>query len=320
MDGVDNKREQHLAVCVCTRRRPAMLRKCLQSVLRQKTPDDIRVSVFVIDNEPMIENREIGQHAAAGSGFPVNYVVEPKPGIPFARNAALAAASSVEADWIAFIDDDEIAGPNWISSLMAVEYRSVPILMGRVEYVPPDTQCFWVVPRHTRVPKYDEGAVLKTASTNNVRFAMAIVDDGIRFNEKIGLGVGEDTQFFAEAMRRGYQIRYTDRAVTREMLHPARLTYMSQCYRAYVESASVNRVRFRVISSSNISWVKLFVSPLPIIFGLLELSISPFVALIHKEKFKEISLRAGRRIARVLGMYAGMLNLIPKAYRQTVGS
>ena len=43
-----------------------------------------------------------------------------KAGIPAARNAALEAAKSISPDWIAFIDDDEVAPRDWIARLHAV--------------------------------------------------------------------------------------------------------------------------------------------------------------------------------------------------------
>jgi glycosyltransferase involved in cell wall biosynthesis len=44
--------------------------------------------------------------------FPVFYVHEPRRGIAQARNAAMAKALEIGADWLAMIDDDEVADPD----------------------------------------------------------------------------------------------------------------------------------------------------------------------------------------------------------------
>jgi len=169
------------------------------------------------------------------------------------------------------------------------------------------------------MPNRKEGEVLKTAATNNVRLTMNIVRAGIRFNEKIGLGAGEDTQFFAEAQKQGYHIRYSDNPITYEYLHVDRLKYLAQCHRVFAESASVSRIRAYVVGDFLGIVRRLLIAPLMIVLGLCEIAVSLVIALLNTEMFKEVCLRGGRRIARALGIYAGFLNYVPKAYQRTVG-
>jgi succinoglycan biosynthesis protein ExoM len=67
----------------------------------------------------------------ATAPFPVYYVHEPICGIARARNAALDKATELGADWIAMLDDDEVADPRWLANLMAPEYLDTPVLMGK---------------------------------------------------------------------------------------------------------------------------------------------------------------------------------------------
>ena len=119
---------------------------------------------------------------------------------------------------------------------MADEYRDVPVLMGWQELVYPTPLPFWALPKTKR--RVPEGQLVNTAYTNNVRFSIALVEDGLRFNESLGLMGGEDNEFFAEAKMAGFEIRRTNRAITREDVHPERLTYRAQLYREYWCSAS----------------------------------------------------------------------------------
>jgi hypothetical protein len=98
-----------MTVVICTRDRPAGLRSTLASLRRQ---DDPGFGVLVVDNSP-------GSPAVAAAleelGPPRRQcVVEPRPGLAWARNRALG---TVRTDLVAWIDDDEIADPGWVGQL-----------------------------------------------------------------------------------------------------------------------------------------------------------------------------------------------------------
>ena len=115
-----------LSAAVCTRDRPALLQRALESLLRQSaTPAEI----LVVDNAPA--SGEI--RALVASRFPsVRYFAEPVPGLDFARNRALSAARH---EVLAFLDDDAVAGPGWADALRrAFENDArVAVCTGRVE-------------------------------------------------------------------------------------------------------------------------------------------------------------------------------------------
>jgi glycosyltransferase involved in cell wall biosynthesis len=98
-----------ISVAICTRERPEDLARCLESLENlSERPSE----VLVIDNAPLsFRTREVAAR------FPgVRYKCEPRPGLSAARNAALAAATG---DIVAFIDDDTIVHPNWLSRIHA---------------------------------------------------------------------------------------------------------------------------------------------------------------------------------------------------------
>jgi GT2 family glycosyltransferase len=100
----------HVTVVVCTRERPGALARCLDSLLAQRYP---AFTVLVVDNAPATTATAEVVRSAARRG-PVEYLVEHRPGLSFARNAAVATAPNRILAWI---DDDEVADAHWLAEV-----------------------------------------------------------------------------------------------------------------------------------------------------------------------------------------------------------
>ncbi|HYF22043.1 MAG TPA: glycosyltransferase [Caulobacteraceae bacterium] len=101
-----------LTVAVCTKDRPERLERLLRS-LEPVVRDGggfAAVEVLVVDNAPSDERT---REAVERLGWP-RYRREPKPGLDFARNAALNGATG---DLLAFLDDDVVVDRGWLSGL-----------------------------------------------------------------------------------------------------------------------------------------------------------------------------------------------------------
>jgi len=99
-----------ITVVICTREHPTELARCLESVLDQHHPAS---RVLVVDNAPRGDaTREVAARAATRG--PVEYLPAPRPGLSHARNVAVAAAPG---EYLAWIDDDEVADPYWVAEL-----------------------------------------------------------------------------------------------------------------------------------------------------------------------------------------------------------
>lgn len=96
-------------VVICTRDRPLGLRATLRSLQRQ-TDSDFRV--LVVDNGS--NPRESATVVAAVELSKREYVIESRPGLSRARNRALG---EVRTNLVAWIDDDEVADPEWVRRL-----------------------------------------------------------------------------------------------------------------------------------------------------------------------------------------------------------
>lgn len=111
-----SRRPPTVTIAVCTKDRPAYLARCLASV-RAHTAE-AAVDVLVVDNAPS----DAGTREAVAASPGVRYVVEPRPGLDFARNRAVRAATG---ELIAFLDDDVVVDRCWFAGLMEA-YRENP--------------------------------------------------------------------------------------------------------------------------------------------------------------------------------------------------
>lgn len=308
---------QLVIVGVCTCGRPQMLRECLDSLGEQLTLSDIAVEIVVVDNEATPSARGIVHEFGRRSPFPVHYIHEPRRGIATARNCVLDQATERCAQWIAFIDDDEIADPDWVSNLMAPEYRGTPVLAGAVWRRWPDDPPFWCLPRERK--DREEGKRIKSALSGNVRFSTALIRAGLRFNEQLRLMGGEDQEFFTAAHKAGFEIRQTERAIVIELFHPERQTYRAHVFRAYWGAASDVRRLAVAKGWSNAITRKAHTIPFLLIAGPAELLASPLFLLGGVGMFKRRALAGGKKTAKAIGRAAAMAGHLPQPYRFIAG-
>jgi glycosyltransferase involved in cell wall biosynthesis len=108
-----------LTVAICTRDRVQRLARLLASLNRIKMGCQFSsLEILVVDNASVDDTTR-----RVVKGFEnARYIFEPRPGLNFARNAALNAASG---DLIAYLDDDVVVDRNWLWGL-AEAWRSRP--------------------------------------------------------------------------------------------------------------------------------------------------------------------------------------------------
>jgi glycosyltransferase involved in cell wall biosynthesis len=102
-----------LTAVICTYNRYDVLSGAIDSLMRQ----DIGSSDFeiiVVDNSPDQNAAELFGRAYGHTK--VQYILEPIPGLSNARNVG---AERSRARYVAYIDDDAIAAPDWASKLVA---------------------------------------------------------------------------------------------------------------------------------------------------------------------------------------------------------
>ncbi len=98
-----------LTVAICTHERPDDLRRTLDSLRHQS---DKYFSTIVVDNAP---RSRASADVVRKSDLPdTGYLIEPEKGLSRARNAAL---SHIVTPFVAWVDDDEIADPQWVARI-----------------------------------------------------------------------------------------------------------------------------------------------------------------------------------------------------------
>lgn len=103
-----------VSIVIPTLNRQQSLIRALRSIAGQRLPEDISIETIVIDNSADASARDAITTLVA-QGVRLRYLAEPEPGVANARNAGVAAASG---RWVAFLDDDEEAAPEWIAELV----------------------------------------------------------------------------------------------------------------------------------------------------------------------------------------------------------
>jgi glycosyltransferase involved in cell wall biosynthesis len=217
------KKVYHVCVCICTFKRPELLRRALASIACQVTGGFLTCSVVVVDNDATQSAHPVVAEFSSNSRIPVTYCVEPRQNIALARNKAVEYA---DGDFIAFIDDDEFATEDWLRNLLATCLAyGVDGVLGPVrpyfEVEPPS----WLrkggfFDRET----YPTGSKLAwpNTRTGNVLFGKGILTGfDMPFNPEFATA-GEDMDFFRRMMEKGHEFVWCNEAIAYEVIAPSR--------------------------------------------------------------------------------------------------
>lgn len=209
---------------ICAFKRLAIL-DTLDSIAAQNLPADTSLRVIVAENDeaPTLRDRIEG-HAAA-IGLDLLYVHAPAKNISIARNACLEAA---RGEALIYIDDDEIAEPDWAARMVEHwQATGAGVVFGPVHAIYPPEAPDWMRENdfHSAYAVRNNG-VVETGFSGNALLdrSDARVRDA-RFDLAFGRTGGEDVDFFFRLSRAGVVMESADRAVVREGVAPDRLSF-----------------------------------------------------------------------------------------------
>ena len=197
---------------ICTYRRSTLV-TTLESIARQILPPETHVRVIVADNDLIPSSESIVRDAEKTLKLDILYVHAPAKNISIARNACLDHA---RAEWLAFIDDDEIADPNWLASLLA-KSNQFDIVFGvsRAQYSPTAAKIFRKLDLHSA--DLSKEREIKTGYSGNVLIRLnSIRAHAIRFDLRLGQAGGEDTVFFYQARLAGLTLGFAPASIVQE--------------------------------------------------------------------------------------------------------
>jgi succinoglycan biosynthesis protein ExoM len=224
-----------------------MLRACLDSLVAQVPPEGWAIALIVVENDDGPRCFDIVAEVKKSAPYSVEYVNETELGIPFARNAAIEASRALGAEWVAFIDDDEVAEPDWLVRLCErAEQDGVDVIQGPLRYEYPPGTPDWL-PRRPLMRR-ENGQVLRTAATNNVMFRRTLTEEaglGLRFDPSFRFTGGSDGDFFTRATQRGARIVWEQSAVVSEIVPQSRLRLGWQLKRTFRVATNTSEGEFR---------------------------------------------------------------------------
>jgi len=220
--GEDAGKTPHIAVCICTYKRPAELKRLLRELDRQKTEGLFTYSVVVVDNDAARSGETAVEEMRRAMQVPVKYCAEPEKGIARARNRVIANA---DGDYFALIDDDEFPEPDWLLTLLeSCREYGVDGVLGPVKRYLDEGAPEWL----KRSSLYDR-AVQPTgrevewrgARTGNALLKRAVFAGGEPPFD-VEFAAGEDQDFFRRKIEEGRRFVWVSDAVVWEELPPAR--------------------------------------------------------------------------------------------------
>tara|TARA_R110002051_G_scaffold84916_3_gene150241 strand:+ start:772 stop:1722 length:951 start_codon:yes stop_codon:yes gene_type:complete len=132
-----------VAVIIPTLRRPDGLTRALESLFAQTGVADRLGEIVVVDNDPAGSAAVTVEALRGRSPWPLVCCHAPVPGVATARNMGLQAT---DAPLIAFLDDDEVAAPDWLAQLLAAEVETgADVVFGPIRGRAPDA-ADWLKP------------------------------------------------------------------------------------------------------------------------------------------------------------------------------
>lgn len=228
---------RHISVCICTFKRPALLKRLLKALEEQETDGLFTFSIVVADNDEARSAENLVTEFAASTTIAVKYCVQPQQNIALTRNKTIENATG---DYIAFIDDDEFPIERWLLILFrALGEHKADGVLGPVkrwfDQAPPK----WVIKGdfYERAT-YVTGLVIdwRKGRTGNVLFKRDLfAGDARPFRPEFRQG--EDQEFFHRMIEKGYRFIWCNEAVAYEVVPPIRWNRRFMLKRALLRGA-----------------------------------------------------------------------------------
>jgi len=293
---------QRVSVCICTYKRPQLLRRLLEKLAVQETAGLFTYSVVVADNDSDQSAAGVVSEFAAKVSFPVSYRVEPRQGIALARNKAV---EDVEGDYVAFIDDDEYPVGDWLLQLVqTLEKHKADGVLGPVkrhfDEKPPD----WIARSNFyERPTHPTGFVLtwREGRSGNLLFkGEMLTGKSEPFDPQFR--TGEDQDFLRRMMDAGKVFIWCNEAVVYEVVPPGRWKRTFMLKRALLRGAMEPRV-------ATFGMTDVVKSALAVPVYLLVL---PFMLFLGQHRFMAVLVRLCDHLGKLLALVG--IHLVSEQY------
>jgi glycosyltransferase involved in cell wall biosynthesis len=223
-------------VAVCTYNRADRLPALVRALRLQQT--SARFSLLFIDNNSTDATAAVLSELQAESGPPMRVVLEANQGIVHARNRAIDEA--MDAEYLLFIDDDELPSPGWIeAAVTALRDEGADCVGGRIRVgFGRGARPSWLGDELLGfLGEVDNGAVPLWVTTRetpiwsgNVGYRTQLFrdDPALRFDSRYNragydVGGGEDAVMFRTLLERRTRLRYRPDMAIEHLVEPSKL-------------------------------------------------------------------------------------------------
>jgi succinoglycan biosynthesis protein ExoM len=224
-------------VCICTFRRPEILKRLLDALRCQDTEGRFSFSILVVDNDSAQSAEPTVKEFAEKANLQAKYCVEPRQNISLARNMAVHNATG---DYLAFIDDDELPPCCWLLTLFKARERfNADGALGPVKPQFDNEPPKWIVDgRFYERPSYPTGFVIDgpKGRTGNVLLRRSVFE-GMNSPFRPEFITGEDQDFFRRMIAKGHVFIWCHEAVAYEIIPPVRWSRKFMLKRALLRGA-----------------------------------------------------------------------------------
>ncbi len=222
-----NHLQPKVTVVVCTRDRAAQLAACLTALCQLRYSN---LELLVIDNAPSDQTTQtlVQQYPQ------VRYVQEPRPGLDWARNRAILAATG---EILAYTDDDALVDPDWVNAIVQIlnENPAVMAVTGLVMPLELETQAqvlfeqnggfgkgfqrqWWYFPAGQGMRWFDLGTG-NLGTGANMAFRKSVFDEIGGFDPALDVGTAThgagDLEMFLRVLKAGHAFVYEPQALVR---------------------------------------------------------------------------------------------------------
>ncbi|MGH8711179.1 MAG: glycosyltransferase [Burkholderiales bacterium] len=231
-------------VIIATHNRARLLDRCLRGILTAATAPEFRYAISVVDNDSTDGTSRVIAQLARESGGLVRAFGEKRLGKSFAINTGISATSG---DVIAFMDDDQVAGPDWLRAIHRAFDEGFDFVTGPVhgdwEFPPPawyDERLRGVISLCDPGPKRFELVARDVFSGGNAAVTRAAMERVGGLHTALGKIAGrstmcEDGELLLRLKRAGFRGVYDPAMSVRHCVPSERLSrrYFRRWHRTY---------------------------------------------------------------------------------------
>jgi hypothetical protein len=288
-----------------------MLRKLVDSIANIGTNNsEFNISRIIITDNDIEKSAEltVSELVDRYSGtLNISYVHCPSKGLANVRNELLKEALKTQADFIAFIDDDEYPDSEWLNELLVTSLKNnadlttgpkIPVFESKV---PKSISCWFKEHEHEndeRINHIDTGNLL-------IR-TQSLLKNNVWFDTDFNKTGGEDTYFGYEMIKKGSTIYWSKNAIVYETI-PENKSKIRWLITKQYSFANI----YTYIIKRDKDYLKLsrkfFVSFFYIFSGIISLVITPFPL---KNRYWGLM-----KISSGFGGITGLLNIRYNMYR-----